>query len=80
MISADIPLADRVVKKGGVVLDPRGQFLTEETVGERLAVRNLLEEMRSGGMETGGPPSYGPKDKEKFAKELDRFLARALRK
>jgi len=79
IISADIPLADRVIKKGGIVLDPRGIFLDEENIGQRLAMRNLMDDLRSGGMETGGPNSYGIKDKQKFANQLDRFLTRVLK-
>ncbi len=80
IISADIPLADRVVRKDGVVLDPRGEFLTEENIGERLAMRDLMEKLRSGGMETGGPNTYGKKDKQEFANQLDRYLTRVLKK
>lgn len=78
VISADIPLADRVIKKNGVVLDPRGVFLTDDNIGSRLAMRNLLDELRSGGMETGGPTAYGNKDKQEFASQLDRFLTKIL--
>lgn len=76
IISADIPLADRVIHKEGFVLDPRGVFLTKENIGQRLAMRNLMYDLRSGGMDTGGPSSYGNKDKQKFANELDRFLTK----
>lgn len=79
IITADIPLADRVVKKGGVVLDPRGIFLTADNIGQRLAVRNLMDDLRSSGVETGGPNSYGPKERQEFANQLDKFLTRALR-
>ena len=80
IISADIPLADRVIKKQGVVLDPRGTLLTGENIGERLAVRNLMQDLRSTGIETGGPNSYGQRDKQTFANQLDRYLTRVLRK
>ncbi len=79
IISADIPLADRVIKKGGIVLDPRGILFTEENIGERLATRNLMDDLRSGGMETGGPGAYGNREKQEFTNQLDRFLTRALR-
>ena len=79
IISADIPLADRVVKKDGVVLDPRGTFLTNDNIGQRLAVRNLMDELRSGGMDTGGPSAYSNKEKQEFANQLDRFLTRILK-
>ncbi len=80
IISSDIPLADRVIKKGGVILDPRGNFLTESNVGQRLAIRNLMDDLRSEGMETGGPSSYGSKEKQLFNNQLDKFLTKALRK
>ncbi len=79
VISADIPLADRVIKKEGFVLDPRGKFLTDANIGQRLASRNLFEELRSVGVETGGPNSYNNKDKQEFANQLDKFLTRVLK-
>ena len=80
VISADIPLADRIVKKGSLVLDPRGSFFTPETIGQRLAVRNLMDDLRTEGMQTGGAAPFSNKDKQKFAAELDKFLTKALRK
>ena len=76
VVTADIPLAAQVVAKGGVALDPRGELLTEENIGERLAIRNALDELRGAGVETGGPTPLGPKDKQAFANQLDRILAR----
>lgn len=76
VVSADIPLADRVVKAGGVTLDPRGQLQTAETIGQRLAVRNLMEEIRATGIQTGGPPPFNKKDVQAFANRLDAYLAR----
>ncbi len=55
VITADIPLAAEVVAKGGQALDPRGELYTEANIGERLAVRNLFDELRGGGQITGGP-------------------------
>ncbi len=81
VISADIPLADRVIKKNGVVLDPRGTFFTEENIGDRLATRNLMEDFRSTtGLQTGGVGAYGNKEKQEFANQLDKFLTRELKK
>ena len=76
VITADIPLADRVVEKGGYAIDPRGELYTESNVKHRLAMRNLLNELRSGGMITGGPSSFGRKDIQLFACQLDRFLTK----
>lgn len=78
VISADIPLAYRVIKKQGFVLDPRGKFLTDTNIGQRLASRNLSEDLRSAGIETGGANSYSSKDKLKFANQLDKFLTQVL--
>jgi uncharacterized protein YaiI (UPF0178 family) len=79
VVTADIPLADRVVAKGAFALNPRGQLYTEENIKDRLALRDLLSDLRNGGMMTGGPPSYGRKDCQAFADQLDRFLVRALK-
>ena len=80
VITSDIPLADRVIKKGGYVLSPRGEMFDEENIGQRLSVRDLLEELRSCGMETGGPPAYSQRDRNEFVNALDRFLTRRLKK
>jgi uncharacterized protein YaiI (UPF0178 family) len=61
VITADIPLAAEVI---------------EDNVGERLAVRNLMDELRSGGLDTGGPSSFSQSDRQAFANQLDRFLAK----
>ncbi|MDD5099734.1 MAG: YaiI/YqxD family protein [Syntrophales bacterium] len=78
VITADIPLADRVVSKGAFALNPRGKLYTEENVKDRLAVRDLLSELRDGGLITGGPPTFGKKDCQAFADQLDRFLVHRL--
>jgi len=79
VISADIPLADRVIGKGAYVIDPRGDIFTAENIKERLAVRDLMADLRNGGMETGGPPAFSQKDRKAFADQLDRFLAKYCR-
>ncbi len=78
VITADIPLADRVIKKEAFVLDPRGELLTKANIGQRLAMRNFMEDMRNYGELTGGPKVYGPREKQKFANQLDRLLTREL--
>ena len=79
VITADIPLADRVVSRGACALNPRGKLYTEGNVKDRLAVRDLLSELRDGGLMTGGPPAFGKKDCQAFADQLDRFLIRRLK-
>jgi len=76
VVTADIPLAALVVGKGGQALDPRGDLYTAENVQERLAVRNLMDELRSSGVETGGPRAFNPSDRHAFAGQLDRLLTR----
>jgi uncharacterized protein YaiI (UPF0178 family) len=79
VITADIPLAADVVAKGGKALNPRGELYTADNVGERLAVRNMLDEMRGGGMISGGPANFNTKDRQAFANQLDRWLTSAKR-
>ena len=76
VVTADVPLAAAVVKQGGQALNPRGCLYTEDNIGERLAMRNLMDELRSGGAMTGGPSSFSRSDIQAFANELDRLLAR----
>ena len=79
-VTADIPLAAILVPRGVVVLDPRGETFTTESIGERLSVRNFMEGLRGAGVETGGHAAYGARDKQAFANALDRALTRALRR
>ncbi|MDA0335300.1 MAG: YaiI/YqxD family protein [bacterium] len=74
VITADIPLADRVVAKGATALDPRGTLLTAANIKERLATRDLLDELRSAALVEGGPSSYGARDSQAFANQLNQFL------
>lgn len=79
VITADIPLAARIVAKGGVALDPRGELYTEDNVGERLASRDLLQELRQAGVMLGGPPQFALTDRQRFASALDRTLTRMMK-
>jgi uncharacterized protein YaiI (UPF0178 family) len=76
VITADIPLAASTIGKGAFALNPRGELYTEENVRERLSMRNFMEELRSGGTHTGGPPALGARDRQAFANSLDRFIAK----
>lgn len=78
-VTQDIPLAAILVPKGVATIDPRGEVYTEESIGERLSVRNFMEGLRGSGVDTGGHAAYGPKEKQRFANALDRALTRALR-
>lgn len=77
VITSDIPLAARVIEAGGTVVRFRGELLTEANVRQRLQARDFMDELRGSGVMTGGPPPFGPKDKQRFAGSLDRWLARA---
>jgi len=78
-VTADIPLAARLVEKGVQALDPRGTLYTAENVGERLSVRDFMDGLRSTGVETGGPAAWGEKEKRAFAAAFDRALTRLRR-
>jgi uncharacterized protein YaiI (UPF0178 family) len=78
-VTADIPLAAVLVPAGVVVIDPRGEEYTTESIGERLSVRNYMDGLRGAGIETGGHAAYGPREKQAFANALDRALTRARR-
>jgi uncharacterized protein YaiI (UPF0178 family) len=75
VITADIPLAAEVVEKQGWALNPRGEFYTKENIKQRLSMRNFMEEMRSTGQVSGGPPPLNLKDRQAFANELDKFIS-----
>jgi len=76
VITADIPLASEVIGRGGHALNPRGEFYSTENIEERLTMRNFMDELRETGVHTGGPASLSQKDRQAFANQLDRFLAR----
>ena len=76
VITADIPLAARIVEKGGFALNPRGEVYTEENIKERLATRDFLDDLRSSGVETGGPSALSERDKQAFANSLDQLVTR----
>lgn len=76
VITADIPLAALVIEKNGVALNPRGELYTKENIRERLSMRNFMDELRSGGVNTGGPPTLSTKDRQLFANKLDAWIAK----
>jgi len=77
VITQDIPLAAELVEKGVVALNPRGELYTPDNVRQRLAMRNLAEELRSVGQISGGPNKFSDKDKQHFANALDRWLQKS---
>ncbi|EKD35063.1 MAG: hypothetical protein ACD_75C02072G0002 [uncultured bacterium] len=76
VITADIPLAAEVVAASATALNPRGTLYTEESIQEHLARRNFMDEMRSAGAITGGPPALSKVHLQAFANQLDRYLTR----
>jgi uncharacterized protein YaiI (UPF0178 family) len=76
VVTADIPLAADVLKKGGYALNPRGEFYTDDNIAQQLTMRAFLEELRGGGVDTGGPAPFGHGDRQHFANQLDRHLHR----
>jgi len=76
VITADIPLADRVVSKNAYAIDHRGELYTEDNIKQYLAMRNLMESIRESGEMTGGPKPFGTKDAHAFANQFNAFLAK----
>jgi hypothetical protein len=76
VVTADIPLAARLVPLGAVVLDPRGHLYDEDNARERLSIRDFMADVREAGVTTDGPRAFGPRDKARFANALDRALER----
>lgn len=79
-VTGDIPLADRLVRRDIMVLDTRGEEMTSANIGERLAMRNLMEELRSAGIQTGGPKEINRTDVQRFANALDRAVTKRLKR
>jgi len=76
VITADIPLAAEVIAGGCQALNPRGDLYTEDNIRQRLNMRDFMDTLRSSGVDTGGPASFSQADRQAFANQLDRLLAR----
>ena len=76
VITADIPLAAEVVAKDCLALNPRGELYTEENIRQRLNMRDFMDTLRSSGVDTGGHAAFSQADRQAFANQLDRLLAR----
>jgi uncharacterized protein YaiI (UPF0178 family) len=74
VVSGDIPLADRCIKRGARVLDPRGRVFTAESIGGALATRDLLSHLRELGTITGGPAPFQRRDRSQFLQRLDEII------
>jgi uncharacterized protein YaiI (UPF0178 family) len=78
VITADLPLAAAVVQKGAMAISPRGELYSEENVGTRLAVRNLMQDLRTRGQVQGGPAPLSETDRRKFAATFNNLLTKKL--
>ena len=76
VVTADIPLAAQVIARGATAVNPRGELYTPDNIRERLAMRDFMETLRGSGVEIGGPAAFSQADRQAFAAQLDRFLAR----
>ncbi len=79
VITSDIPLADRCLKSGAIVLGPKGVPFTPDSIGSALAGREIGEHLRSMGVATSGPKPFGPQDRSKFLQALDEAVNRGRR-
>ena len=77
VITADIPLAAEIIAKQAQALSPRGELFTRDNIKARLSMRDLMESLRSSGVDTGGHAPLNHGDRKAFADQLDRILARA---
>jgi hypothetical protein len=76
VITGDIPLAAEVIEKGGNALSPRGELYSADSIKSRLGMRDFLDNLRASGVDTGGPPALSQSDRNTFANQLDKLLAK----
>ncbi len=79
VVTDDIPLASRCLQKGARVVGTRGREFTEASIGDALATREVLSQLREHGLAGGGPSPFGPKDRSRFLDRFDALLRAALR-
>jgi uncharacterized protein YaiI (UPF0178 family) len=77
-VTADIPLAAKLVDKGVLAINPRGELYSAENIRQQLSMRNFMDELRGSGVQTGGPDAFAPRDRQAFANQLDRLLAQRI--
>ncbi|NSL54805.1 YaiI/YqxD family protein [Uliginosibacterium aquaticum] len=78
VVTADIPLAAQVIERGASAINPRGELYTAANIRESLSMRDFMESLRSSGVQTGGPAAFSQADRQAFANQLDRLLARIV--
>jgi uncharacterized protein len=76
VVTADIPLADAVIDKGGIALNPRGRLYTKKNIKQHLSTRNIMMELRDSGIVTGGPKTLQQRDHHEFANQLDKIITK----
>ena len=76
VVTADIPLADAVIDKGGIALNPRGRLYTKQNIKQHLSTRNIMMELRDSGIVTGGPNTLNQSDHHEFANQLDKIITK----
>jgi uncharacterized protein YaiI (UPF0178 family) len=79
VITADIPLADRIISKNAHAIDHRGELYSVENIKQYLTMRNFMQEMRDSGEITGGPKAFGEKDAREFANQFNAFLGKRFK-
>jgi uncharacterized protein YaiI (UPF0178 family) len=77
-ITQDIPLAAQLVPMGLAVISPYGTLFSPENIGDRIGLRDFMQDMRDAGLVTGGPKPFGDKEKRRFANAFDQTLTRLL--
>lgn len=78
-ITADIPLASEIIDKNATAINPRGEIYTKENIKQRLAMRDFMEQMRSSGIQSGGPAAFNQQDRMAFANSLDKLLVNKVK-
>ncbi len=79
VITADIPLADRCLKAGATVIAPNGKPFTEASIGSQMVMRSLMQDLRAGGEQIGGPKPFDRRDRSQFLEALDAAVVRLKR-
>jgi len=79
VITADIPLADRIISKNAHAIDHRGELYSVENIKQYLTMRNFMQEIRDSGEITGGPKAFGEKDGREFANQFNAFLGKRFK-
>ena len=80
VVTSDVPLASRCLKVGALVVGPTGRAFTEDNIGEAVATRDLLTDLRSAGERTGGPPPLDKRARSRFLEKLDGVIQSVLRR